>query len=84
MRSAENMSLEAKTVWRGIVRKRHYEFRTLEEVVQMLASLSGTNYTGKLQINMSQGSFQGVDTEDHAQIKAENPALVVPRQRVSA
>lgn len=72
--------MEAKSTWRGVVRKRHFEMNTLEDVILMLRSFSDAGYTGKLQINMNQGGFCALDTEDQAQLA---PDYSKP-QRVSA
>ena len=58
------MIMEGKTTWQGFVRKRHFEARSVADVSDILGRLSSEGYTGKVHVNLSQGGFCGVDTED--------------------
>lgn len=59
-------AVEPKTTWRGVVRNRTFGANNTTDVCDILARLYAEKFTGKVTINMAQGSCRDTTVEDRA------------------
>ena len=64
MKKTEETKVDPKVIWRGVLRKRSYEVRNMDQILSVVAALSKENHTGTITVNMAQGGINGIVAED--------------------